>query len=109
MRADIQEGATFPDYELTDHAGARRKLDTHNDPMIAGICEFGGGLLFALGLFSPLGSLLIAASMVTAIAKVHWPKIWVTEGGIELPLTNLANFAMVTPSRYQQATPVSSH
>ncbi|HET8679242.1 MAG TPA: DoxX family protein [bacterium] len=57
---------------------------------IAGICEFGGGLLFALGLFSPLGSLLIAASMITAIAKVHWPKIWVTEGGIELPLTNLA-------------------
>jgi putative oxidoreductase len=56
---------------------------------IAGICEFGGGLLFALGLFSPLGSLLIAASMATAIAKVHWPKIWATEGGIELPLTNL--------------------
>jgi putative oxidoreductase len=57
---------------------------------IAGICEFAGGLLFALGLFSPLGSLLIAASMVTAIAKVHWPKIWVTEGGIEHALTNLA-------------------
>ncbi|MGH2403478.1 MAG: DoxX family protein, partial [bacterium] len=56
---------------------------------IAGICEFGGGLLFALGLLSPLGSLAIAASMITAIAKVHWPKIWVTEGGIELPLTNL--------------------
>lgn len=57
---------------------------------IAGVCEFAGGLLLALGLFSPLGSLLIAASMITAIAKVHWPKIWVTEGGIELPLTNLA-------------------
>jgi putative oxidoreductase len=57
---------------------------------IAGICEFGGGLLLALGLFSPLGSLGIGASMVTAIAKVHWPKIWVTEGGLELPLTNLA-------------------
>ncbi len=57
--------------------------------LVVGICEFGGGLLFALGLFSPLGSLAIAASMLTAIAKVHWPKIWVTEGGIELPLIDL--------------------
>lgn len=58
--------------------------------LTVGICEFGGGLLFALGFFSPLGSLGIAASMLTAIAKVHWPKIWVTEGGIELPLVDLA-------------------
>ncbi len=55
-----------------------------------GICEFGGGLFFTLGLFSPLGSLGITASMLTAIAKVHWPKIWVTEGGLELPLVDLA-------------------
>ena len=26
MRPDIQVGATFPDYELTDHTGTRRKL-----------------------------------------------------------------------------------
>src|SRR5574341_529530 len=57
---------------------------------IATICEFGGGLLFALGLFSPLGSLGIAASMLTAASKVHWPKIWATEGGIEFPLVNLS-------------------
>ena len=25
-----------------------------------------------------------------AIAKIHWPKLWVTEGGLELPLVNLA-------------------
>ena len=58
--------------------------------LVAGILEFGGGLLFASGLFSPLGSLGIGASMLTAIAKVHWPKLWVTEGGLELPLVNLA-------------------
>ncbi len=58
--------------------------------LMAGICEFAGGLLFALGLFSPLGSLGIAASMVMAISKVHWPKIWATEGGLEFPLVNLA-------------------
>jgi len=57
--------------------------------LAVGICEFGGGLLFALGLLSPLGSLGIAASMLTAIAKVHWPKIWGTEGGLELPLVDL--------------------
>jgi putative oxidoreductase len=58
--------------------------------VMAGVLEFGGGLLFALGLFSPLGSLMIAASMLTAIAKVHWPKLWATTGGFELPLVNLA-------------------
>lgn len=58
--------------------------------LLAGILEFGGGLLFILGLFTPLGSLGIGASMLTAIAKVHWPKLWVTEGGLELPLVNLA-------------------
>src|SRR5215813_7446852 len=36
MRADIQPGALFPDYELTDHAGKRRKLSDlqQGDPMI---------------------------------------------------------------------------
>jgi putative oxidoreductase len=58
--------------------------------VLAGGLEFGGGFLFALGLFSPLGSLMIAASMLTAIAKVHWPKLWATTGGFELPLVNLA-------------------
>ncbi|HST88912.1 MAG TPA: redoxin domain-containing protein [Ktedonobacterales bacterium] len=36
MRADIVPGATFPDYELTDHARARRRLSElqGGDPMI---------------------------------------------------------------------------
>jgi peroxiredoxin len=36
MRADIVPGATFPDYELTDHTGTRRKLSDlqGGDPMI---------------------------------------------------------------------------
>ncbi len=57
--------------------------------LTVGVCEFGGGLLLALGFFSPLGSLGIAASMMTAISKVHWPKIWASEGGIELALVDL--------------------
>ena len=36
MRADILTGTVFPDYELTDHAGKRRKLSELQgpDPMI---------------------------------------------------------------------------
>ncbi len=56
----------------------------------AGLVEFGGGLLLAVGLFHPLGAIAIAASMTMAMAKVHWPKIWVSEGGMELPLVNLS-------------------
>jgi putative oxidoreductase len=52
--------------------------------------ELGGGLLFALGLLSPLGSVAIAAAMLTAITRIHWPKVWVTEGGFEYPLVMLA-------------------
>ncbi len=57
--------------------------------LVAG-SEFFGGLLFALGLFSPLGSLGISASMLMATTKVHWPKVWASNGGFEHPLTNLA-------------------
>ncbi len=57
--------------------------------LLAGLMEFVGGLLFALGLFCPVGSLAIGASMVTAIAKVHWPKVWAVDGGFELPFKNL--------------------
>ena len=28
--------------------------------------------------------------MLTAIAKAHWPKVWAAEGGMELPVINLA-------------------
>lgn len=63
--------------------------------LLAGGCEFFGGLFLALGLFSPLGSLLIAAAMLTAIVKAHWPKLWASQGGFELPLTNLAVAAAV--------------
>ncbi len=57
----------------------------------AGGGEFGGGMLTALGLFHPLGPIIMMAPMVTAVRRAHWGKpIWVTEGGAELPVTNLA-------------------
>jgi putative oxidoreductase len=55
-----------------------------------GVSEFGGGLLFAAGLLSPLGAIGIAAAMLTAVSVFHWPKFWNEGGGFEYPLVNLA-------------------
>jgi putative oxidoreductase len=58
---------------------------------MAGLSEFGGGLLTALGLLNPLGPLGIIGSMSMATRKAHRGKpVWVTEGGAELPLLNIA-------------------
>jgi putative oxidoreductase len=54
--------------------------------LLAGLSEAGGGLLLALGLLDPLGSLGIIASMLMAIVLVHWPRFWVTDNGIEYSL-----------------------
>ena len=49
--------------------------------------EFGGGLLFALGLLSPIGSFGIIGAMAVAIWLVHVPKgFWNKDGGLEFPL-----------------------
>jgi putative oxidoreductase len=58
---------------------------------LAGLSEFGGGLLTPLGLLHPLGPVLSSGSMLMAQTKVHGGKpVWVTSGGGELPVTNLA-------------------
>ena len=58
---------------------------------LAGLSEFGGGVLTALGLLKPLGPLGVIGSMAMATRKAHWGKpIWVTEGGAELPVLNIA-------------------
>jgi putative oxidoreductase len=59
--------------------------------IMASLSEFGGGVLTALGLLHPLGPLGVIGSMSIATTKTHWGKpIWVTEGGAELPVTNIA-------------------
>jgi putative oxidoreductase len=66
--------------------------------------ELGGGVLTGLGLLSPLGPLGAMSVMATATAKVHWGKpVWVTSGGAELPLTNMAAagaIALAGPGRW---------
>jgi putative oxidoreductase len=59
--------------------------------ILAGLSEFGGGVLTLLGFLNPLGPLGIIAAMSMATTKAHWGKpIWVTEGGAELPVINTA-------------------
>lgn len=62
--------------------------------LMSALAEFVGGLGLALGFLYPLPSLAIAASMLVAIALVHWPKgFWVSKGGYEFNLTLIAAVA----------------
>ena len=47
---------------------------------LAGIGEFGGGLLLLFGLFTRLGALMIAIVMLVAIFKVHWGTFFMPTG-----------------------------
>jgi putative oxidoreductase len=59
--------------------------------ILAGLSEFGGGVLTLLGFLNPLGPLGVIGSMAMAATTAHKGKpIWVTEGGAELPVTNMA-------------------
>jgi putative oxidoreductase len=70
---------------------------------MAGGSELGAGLLSALGLLHPVGPIAAVGPMVMAWAKAHAGKpIWVTSGGAELPLLNIAAFgalALAGPGR----------
>src|SRR3954469_2032260 len=54
---------------------------------LAGLGEFGGGLLLVFGLLTPLGAAAIIGVMTVAILTVHGTKGWQnTEGGYEYNL-----------------------
>jgi putative oxidoreductase len=58
--------------------------------------EIGGGILLALGLLSPLGSVGVGAAMLMAIVAFHWGKGFFGQGGgFETPLLYLAAAAAV--------------
>lgn len=72
--------------------------------ILAGLSEFGGGLLTLLGFLNPIGPIGSIGSMLMATRKVHWGKpIWVTSGGAELPVLNMAaaaTIAITGPGRF---------
>ena len=72
--------------------------------VMAGLSELVGGILFVLGLLTPLAGLLIAGTMVVAIAKVHGANgLWSTANGYEYNLTILAvaiGIALAGPGQF---------
>ena len=59
--------------------------------LAAGLGEFGGGLLIALGFLGGIGPGLLVVVMLTAILTVHWGKgFFVAGNGWELPGTYIA-------------------
>ena len=59
----------------------------HFHASAAAVFEFGGGLLLALGLLTPVASLVLIATMTAAVITVHWAKgLWNTGGGYEFNL-----------------------
>jgi hypothetical protein len=63
-----------------------------------------GGLLFALGLVTPLAALMIVTSQLVAISTVHWKNgVWSGGGGFEYNLTLIAGAVAISatgPGRF---------
>jgi putative oxidoreductase len=98
---------SFGGYGLEGTAGWLESMGFkpgHKWAIMAGGSEFGGGILTAAGLFHPLGPLATIGAMAVATRVGHSGKpIWVTEGGAELPVTNIAvavALSLVAPGRY---------
>ncbi|MDI6880758.1 MAG: DoxX family protein [Desulfitobacteriaceae bacterium] len=72
--------------------------------VLAGLSEFIGGVLFASGIFTWIGSLLIVLTMLIAIVKVHGKNgYWVTSNGFEYNLILIAvalGVALIGPGTY---------
>jgi putative oxidoreductase len=64
--------------------------------LAAGLGEFAGGLLTALGLGGPIGPALIVMVMLVAILTVHLGHgFFVTKNGVELPLTYISGMILL--------------
>ena len=59
--------------------------------------ELVGGLLLAVGLFTPLAATILIGQLVVIVSKAHLPKgFWNTNGGYEYPLALAAGVIGVT-------------
>ncbi|CAM5779903.1 MULTISPECIES: DoxX family protein [Brevibacillus] len=72
--------------------------------LMAGLSELIGGLLFAAGVGTWVGAVLIIGTMLVAIVKVHGPNgYWATQNGYEYNLTLIAvalGVALIGPGAY---------
>lgn len=69
--------------------------------LIAAVVEFGGGLLVAAGLLTPIAALFLAGDLLVAILTVHITKgFWNSNGGYEYPLAligGLVGLSLIGP------------
>ncbi|HEX8035301.1 MAG TPA: DoxX family protein [Ktedonobacterales bacterium] len=84
---------------LTRASGSMEKLGFRPGrfwALLASGSEFGGGLLVALGLLTPLAAAGLVAAMLVAITKAHWKAgFWNSKGGFEYPLVLLVVSAVI--------------
>jgi putative oxidoreductase len=63
---------------------------------INALAEFLGGLMLAIGLFTPVAAAVLGAVMLMAIVSVHWRNgFFNTNRGIEFPLSLLAGMVTI--------------
>ena len=81
--------------QATGESFAKMRL---RDPMAAAlgvsVYELLGGTLLAVGLVTPIACAFVLGVMLGAVVFVHWPKLWVQQGGFEYPLVNIAIVSM---------------
>lgn len=53
---------------------------------VGALVELGGGILLLIGLLARVAAFFVAVQMCVAILKVHVPKFFVSEGGMEFAL-----------------------
>lgn len=64
--------------------------------LLAGLGEFGGGLLTVLGFLNPIGPALIIIVMLNAMFSVHIRNgFFAAANGVELPLMNIAGASAI--------------
>ncbi len=97
----------FGGHGLTGTGGFFEHLGFHPGSFFAcaaGLGEFAGGLLLALGFLGPIGPALIIVVMTVAMVTVHWPNgFYATGNGIEVPLVyalGALTFAFGGPGLY---------
>jgi putative oxidoreductase len=72
--------------------------------IVSAAVEFGGGLLVALGLLTPVAALFLVGDLLIAILTVHLARgFWNHDGGFEFPLTligGLIALSLVGPGSF---------
>ena len=65
--------------------------------IVAAAVEFGGGLLVALGLLTPIAALLLVGDLLIAILTVHLTRgFWNHDGGFEFPVALIGGLVAVS-------------